>query len=142
MHAHTLPLIPAVRRSDITPAGDDGILVVWDRAMTESCDIKDQINIIIDGAAPIHPETVVFTPDHKTMGLIMAAPFTPNQTVTWAYDDTGACDLTEAAAPNTEAENQTYAVINHLTCDNKHLTADNTICKADSVLVTADNQEI
>jgi len=34
--------------------------------------------------------------------------------VTWTYDDSGACDLQEEAAPHTEADNQTYNVINQL----------------------------
>jgi hypothetical protein len=46
------------------------------------------------------------------MGLIMDVPFTEGQVATWAYDDQGPCDLQEVRSPNTEADNQTYAVNN------------------------------
>jgi surface protein len=110
-----LPLIPKVTHSIVTPHQPDGILVQWDRPMAMSCDIKDQINVIIDGAAPVHPTSVAFHhTDKSKMGLVMATPFLAGQTISWAYDDRGPCDLQEIAAPHTEADNQTYGVTDQL----------------------------
>lgn len=122
-----LPLVPVVARSNIRADAPDGILVTWDRPMMMSCDIKDQISVVIDGAAAIHPTSIEFHPHNLAkMGIVMAVPFTPGQVVTWSYNDSGSCDLQEIAAPNTEADNQTYAVNNALPVPN-----DTTFSRAD-----------
>ncbi len=87
----------------------DGILVSWNLHMMMSCDLKNQINVIIDGGAPVHPKAIEFHPhDPSQMGLIMDVPFTPGQSVTWAYADNGPCDLHQVGEPTNEADNQTY----------------------------------
>ena len=114
-----LPFIPTVHSSIIGDTSPDSILVQWDRPMRVSCDIIDQINVIIDGAPAVHPDHVAFDISYpSTMGIVMAAPFAPGQVITWSYDDTGLCELQEIALPNTEADNQTYAVNNNLVAPN------------------------
>ena len=50
-----------------------------------TCDAKDQINVIIDGAAPVHPQVMEFHPTNKAvLALTMAVPFVTGQVVTWA----------------------------------------------------------
>ena len=111
----SLPLMPKVRSSTISASDSDGILVKFDRPMTVTCEIASQVSVIVDGAAPIHPDHTVFNQsDPSEIGFIFGTNFQHGQVVTWAYDDSGACDLKEAAAPNTEAENQTYAVYNQI----------------------------
>jgi len=106
--------VPKVLRSEILPNTPEGIMVTWDRPMMMSCDVKDQIKVI-DGDVETAPQSVEFNPSDRTkMGIIMAIPFTPTSVVTWAYDDTGSCDLQQIAVPNTEADNQTYTVSNLL----------------------------
>ena len=134
--AGPLPLIPKVRSSTIPETEPDGILVKFDRPMVVTCDIAAQVNVIIDGAAPIHPDHTVFNQsDLSEIGFIFGTDFTPGQVVTWAYDDSGACDLKEADPPNTEAENQTYTVNNHVALV---MTADSTAATADTTQHTAD----
>ena len=134
-----LPIVPAVVSSVISATQADGILVKWDRSMMMTCDVKAQIKVIIDGATEVMPDSIAFNPaDRSEMGLIMATHFTVGQVVTWAYDDTGACDLQEIAAPNTEADNQTYSVLNGVGQVNLSITADSTSVTADSATIKAD----
>jgi len=110
-----LPLIPKVVSSTLIESQADGIMVKWDRPMMVTCEIASQVSVIVDGAAPTHPDHTVFNQvDPSEIGFIFGAPFLHGQVVTWAYDDSGACDLKEASPPNTEAENQTYAVYNQI----------------------------
>jgi len=128
--------VPRVLHSVITPAQNDGIEVTWDRHMVTTCDVKSQIKVIVDGAE-FAPQSVEFHPTDKTkMGLIMANPFTPGQTVTWAYDDTGACDIQSINTPHIEADNQTYAVVNQL------LSSVTLTPSADSTSVSVDSDQI
>ena len=113
---HSPPLVPRVIISIVDDNQKDGILVHWDREMKMTCDAVAQISVIVDGGAPVQPTSIEFHPTDKTiMGLIMAAPFTVGQVITWAYDDTGGCDIQQIAVPNTEADNQTYGVNNNIT---------------------------
>ena len=132
--AHSQPTVPKVSASYISDTARDGIYVLWDRPMSMTCDAKDQINIIIDGSAPVHPTSIVFNTDQREMGLLMPTPFIMGQVVTWAYDDQGACDLQEVDPPNTEADNQTYGVANRIVA----LSADSTLISADATTHTAD----
>lgn len=131
-----VPLGPVPKVTSSRTSIDGGQLVIhWDRPMTESCPIKDQINIIVDGASPIHPTSVSFVGGVMTM--VVSPAITNGQTVTWAYDDTGLCDLHEVGKPSHEPDNQTYGVFNRVpgtpsvTADNTHITADDTTHTAD-----------
>ena len=75
-----------------------------------TCDIRDQITVLIDGGAGVHPDDVTF--NGVEMDITMATPFTTGQVVTWAYDDTGVCDLQSISTPHQEANNQTHSVVN------------------------------
>ena len=113
---HSRPVVPRVIISIVDDLQKDGILVHWDREMKMTCDAVAQISVIVDGGAPIQPSSITFHPTDKTvMGLVMPTIFTAGQVITWAYDDTGGCDIQQIAAPNTEADNQTYGVSNNLT---------------------------
>lgn len=109
-----LPLVPVVRASRITVTQPDGITVQWDRPMMMTCDAKAQITVLADGN-PVVVHSIAFHPTDKSiMGIIVGGDFTAGQVVTWAYDDSGACDIQEIDPPQTEADNQTYAVNNAL----------------------------
>jgi len=130
--------MPAPKSSVISSAQPDGILVTWNRPMMATCDIKNQIKVIIDGNLETAPVSVEFHPNDKTqMGIVMATPFTPGQTVTWAYDDTGPCDIQTIDTPHVEADNQTYTVANVLQVTLTP-TADSTTITADSDQITVD----
>jgi len=91
------------------------IIVLWNTPMTMICDIKDQINVIIDGAAPVHPISVIFDPSNPyQMEIVMATPFLIGHIVTWTYDNTGICNLQQTLPPNTEADNKSHLVANQL----------------------------
>ena len=131
----TLPPVPRVITSEIKQNHPDGILVIFDRPMMMTCDIKGQINVIIDGGAAVHPKSIEFHPNYPTqMAIVMNDQFAAGQTVTWAYDDSGACELQETAPPNTEADNQTYAVNNQLTSPNVVDGADNIVDGSDNII--------
>ncbi len=104
--------IPQVLSSEVQLGTQaDGILVTWDQEMMNTCDPSAQINVIIDGAAPVHPVHVVFHPhDRFQMAIVMSKPFVAGQVVTWAYDDSGHCDIQTIDTPHKEIENQTYGV--------------------------------
>ncbi len=127
--------VPAVR-SSVTSTDGGHIHIIWDRTMMESCPIAGQINIIVDGNT-VHPTSVVFT--GKDMDLTVQPIILHGQIITWAYVDTGACDLHEVGQPTHEPDNQTYPVTNHVpvpvpsgvTADNTHITADDTTHTAD-----------
>ncbi len=106
--------VPRVRQSTIGNVQPDGITVVWDRPMEVTCDIKSQINVLVNGN-PTTVTDVVFHPNNSgIMGILVSPPFHIGETVTWAYDDNGSCVLQEVISPNAEAENQTYGVYNDL----------------------------
>ncbi len=106
--------VPKVRQSTIGNVQPDGITVIWDRPMEMTCDVKSQINVLVNGN-PITVTDILFHPTDKgVMGIIVTPPFHIGESVTWAYSDSGSCDLQEIAAPNTEADNQTYGVFNDL----------------------------
>ena len=132
--------VPKVLSSTISASQSDGILVRWDRDMKGTTDVRLAINVIIDGAAAIHPDDVVFNPaDRKEMGLIFGTDFTAGQVVTWAYDDQHATE-TLSSIYNVEADNQTYAVANTV---GQHgigvdMSADSTTVSADSTTITVD----
>jgi len=108
------PTVPKVNSSDILDAKRDGIVVKWDQAMVASGQIQNAINIIIDGAIPIHPKSVEFDhSDPSKMALIMNTPFTQGQVVTWSYNDQDPTEELKSAA-GVEADNQTYGVTNHI----------------------------
>jgi len=107
-------ILPAVLSSVIEDGQADGILVQWNISMGMSCDIKNQINVLVDGHVE-HVTSVEFHPhDRSKMGIILVHAVTAGQTVTWAYDDTGHCDLHQDGVPTNEADNQTYDVTNNL----------------------------
>lgn len=109
--------VPRVLSSTILATQQDGIDVKWDIPMKATQNIKDAISVIIDGAAAVHPTSVVFHPqDPKEMGIIMSTPFTPGQVVTWSYDDQHPTEEL-ASIYNVEADNQTYAVVNNATAN-------------------------
>jgi len=111
--AVTPPAVPVVLSSTIDPTNPDGIVVQFDQQMTLTCDIKDQINVIVDGAAPIHPLTVVHdVSDPAIWALTFPTDFVAGQVITWAYDDQAACDW-QSLASGIEIDNQTYGVTNN-----------------------------
>jgi len=104
--------IPTVKSSTIVAANTSRILVEWSEDMKGTGNIKDAINIIVDGAAAVHPASVTFT--GKFMALALPAPATAGQVITWAYDDQNPTERLDTVAGNVEADNQTYAVNNEV----------------------------
>ena len=103
--------IPVVLSSEIKGDAPDAIMVLWDRAMKGTADIKDAINVVIDGAAAVHPGSVSF--DSAKMTIAMTSNFTAGEVVTWAYDDQHPSAKLESIY-NVEADNQTYDVDNQI----------------------------
>jgi len=136
-HAYPSMGVPKVLRSEILPDTPDGIKVTWDRPMMMTCDIKNQIKVI-HGAVETAPTSVIFSPDKTEMGIVMDLPFTPGEVVTWAYDNTGGCDLQQVEVPNTEADNQTYNVLNQAQGVTLSVSADSTMVSVDNINVTVD----
>ena len=109
-----LPAVPRVLSSTVDPTHPDGIQVKWDRPMRHTGDVTSQISVIIDGAPAIHPTTVDFHPtDKRVMAIVLPVNIPVGAVVSWAYT-VGANKIEEIAAPNAEADNQTYAVNNKL----------------------------
>jgi len=107
-----LPLVPAVRQSVAHSHQTDGIQVTWDRDMVLTGDVTSQINVIINGGAPITPSSVEFHPHHPSvMAIVLPLLLAHGDVITWAYTS-GAFKIQELASPNTEADNQTYGVRN------------------------------
>ena len=106
-----LPPIPVVISSIITLDQRNSILVTWDRAMTATCDIMDQLPITINGGAAIYPDDVVF--NGSQMGIVMADDFHVGDVVTWGYV-AGVCILREIEGVQNEASHQIYDVDNQL----------------------------
>jgi len=129
--------VPQVISSIIRSDQPEGIRVKWDRPMMMTCDVKSQIKVI-HGAVETAPTSVIFSPDKTEMGIVMAAPFTSVEVVTWAYDDTGGCDLHQVEAPNTEADNQTYNVLNQSQGVTLSVSADSTQVSVDNTNITVD----
>ncbi len=126
--------VPVVVQSTIGDVQHDGITVIWDRPMSVTCDVKSQINVLVDGN-PTTVTDVVFHPSSKsTMGILVTPDFEVGQSVTWAYDDTGGCILQQIEPPNTEADGNTNVVYNDLLS----MTADSTLITCDSTTITAD----
>jgi hypothetical protein len=129
------PTVPVVLSSTIDPTNPDGIVVQFDQQMTMTCDIKDQINVIIDGAAPIHPQTVVHdVADPAIWALTFPTDFVAGQVITWAYDDQGGCDW-QSLAHSIETDNQTYGVTNNIGV----VTSDSVIDGTDNIVDGTDN---
>lgn len=111
----SLPVVPVVLSSEVRANFPDRITVTWDRPMEKTGNIKPAIDIIIDGGQPVHA-TSISLPDN-TMIIHIAPAFTAGQVISWAYNPAtspGHPILREVAVPNTEAENQTYAVTNNV----------------------------
>lgn len=106
-----LAVTPVVISSDIPADHPGDIVVVWDKAMAATGNLASEIDVIVDAAAPVHPTNVTFS--GNTMTMVFHAPFTAGAAVTWAYDDSNPHVKLHDVAGN-EAENQTYAVTNHV----------------------------
>ena len=106
--------IPQVTGSIITSDQQNGILVRWDRPMLETCDVKDQIHVVINSNAPALPISIVFNGDQTQMGIVMAANFQAGDSVEWSYTPAGACELRQIADPFTEADGTNHVVISHI----------------------------
>ena len=104
--------IPQVTGSVISPIQASKIFVKWDRPMEMTCDIKDQIHVVINSGAPALPTGIVFNGDNTEMGIVMAANFQTGDAVDWSYDPAGTCDLIQTAFPNTEADGISHVVVN------------------------------
>ena len=93
-----LSLDPKVYFSRVTPLNVNAIIATFNKSMEMTCDIKNQINVVIDGAPPIHPVSANFVSGSTSkIEILMATPFLSGQVVSWSYDDTGSCQLREAA---------------------------------------------
>jgi len=132
-----LPVVPKVNTSTIRASSPDGIYVVWDRPMHMTCDITSQITVTVDGTSRPVARVEFDVHNPSQMAILMGTNFKHGEVVTWAYDDTGSCDLQEVAPPNTEADNQTYGVANNIVAPTR-VTADSTAVSADSTKHTAD----
>jgi len=108
-------LNPKVYFSLVTLLNINAIIITFNKAMEITCDIADHINVVIDGAAPIHPISVKFiTGSTDKVELLMAIPFLSGQIITWSYDNSGACNLQEIIIPNTEIDILNHKVTNKL----------------------------
>jgi len=130
--------IPVVLSSRITSTGADGILVKWDRDVHATCDIKNQIVVMANGVARAVHSVTFNQANPKEMAIIMSTDFAYGEVVTWAYVS-GPCKLEEIAPPHTEADNQTYNVVNSVHI--QYITADSTTHTADTTMITADNRK-
>lgn len=106
--------LPQVIGSTILVVGANEIIVLWDRPMMESCDVKAQIKVIIDSSLEVMPVNIVFSNNFTTMAMEMPEAFVPGVGVTWEYDPLGSCDLHQDAAPQTEAGSAVHHVINQV----------------------------
>ena len=106
--------VPKVIASTIRANQLNGIHAHWDRPMAMSCDIKSQISVTAGGVAVLVQRVEFNHFDESQMSIIVGEVFQPGQVVTWAYDDSGACDLHGLDPPNDKAVSQTYSVVNNL----------------------------
>jgi len=109
----SLSIVPRVKLSIINSFQVDTILVIWDRPMEMSCDVKSQITVLADGV-PVPVQSVEFHLAKKSeMEILVGSDFLAGQAVTWAYAS-GACKLQEIAPPNAEADTLTHIVLSQV----------------------------
>ena len=102
--------VPKVKGSEIYANNGKRIVVEWDTEMKGTASLKDAINIIVNGGAPIHPLAVTF----NAKFMMMTGSFLQGDTVTWAYNDQHVTERLSTKVGDTEADNQTYGVDNKL----------------------------
>jgi len=107
--------VPKVKES-VTHATGDGIMVVFDRPMAMTTNIKDALSVIINGGTPIHPDKVLFNTEHDFIGMIFPIhTFKVNDVITWSYNDQHPTEeIKGAETGGKEIDNQTYTVKNEL----------------------------
>ena len=107
--------VPRVARS-VTHDTGDGIMIVFDRPMTMTANIKEALSVIINGGPPIHPDNVVLNSEHDFIGMLFPIhTFKVNDVITWSYNDQHPTEELKGAEVNgKEIDNQTYGVINEL----------------------------
>ena len=107
----TNPVVPKVLTSTIAAKNSKRIIVEFDQEMRGKGDIRQALEIIVDGGAPLVASSVSFS--HHFMSLVFSSGFAAGQVISWKYDDTQAgLDLESTAG--VKADNQTYAVTNNL----------------------------
>jgi len=106
---------PKVISSKITSLNTKIISVKWNKEVEASCDVKDKINIIINGNPPIHPTSVTFSATDKSiMNLGVTADFLGGQIITWSYNDSGTCYIHGITSPNDKVIGRINSVYNRL----------------------------
>ncbi len=126
---------PTPSKSIIIPNETRTITVNWDRTMSSTCDISNQISVIINGGTPI---TNCIVSIKSTNSIIMTivlvdTDFTKNDTVKWYYSH-GACTLHQKGSIKSEAEETVHDVSNHV----DDTTFDMTIVRYDNTKLTMD----
>jgi len=118
---------PRVLSSTIDPSDEHSIILVFDRPVEMTCDVKTQFDVLVAGSTTHQPHAVTLdATDHVTMKLTMTSTFSYGDVVTWTYDDSGHCIIQEIAAPNGVMLSQTSPVINNI----KMLLADAIVLEA------------
>ena len=107
---------PNVLLSEVFPNNPKRIVVEWDRAMKGTTDIRFAIFITVDGAAPILPETVIFSENAGKfyMMLVMTVDVLPGQVIDWAYDDSTTSERLSSVVGDMVAIGSSHHVDNKL----------------------------
>ena len=113
--ANKLKNVPLARKSEIYPNNGLRIVVMWDRKMQATADIRFSIYITIDGAQPILPEEVLFSESggQHYMTLTSVSPYLAGQVISWRYDN-GTNERLSSVVGDIEAEDHVHEVDNKL----------------------------
>ncbi len=106
------PIAPRVSSSTMDVDTDDKLItILLSSGIETTCDLKNQIDIEIDGGHPTHAHSVTVDPaNNRILYVESIYPVTIGQTLKWTYNPAGACTLQEAIVPNTPVRGGTYTV--------------------------------
>jgi len=106
------PIAPRVSSSTMDTDIDDTLItILLSSGIEATCDLKNQIDVEIDGGHPTHAKSVAVDPaNNRILYIESIHPVTVGQTLKWNYNPAGACTLQEAISPNTPVRGGTYTV--------------------------------
>ena len=129
-----LPSMPRIL-SAVSSTDGKKVTITWDRPMEQTCSIKNQLSVIINGV-PSTPTSISLNGDK--LELTLATDIAGGDAVTWKYDDTGVCILHELGNVQQKASGGEFSVTNKVPAPVQHVRADTTWVTADSTIYSAD----